>query len=233
MEKRERAASWLLLFLSVAPFLIAFASIQFLPDQIPAHYNAAGEIDRWGSKYEQLILAVFFSLSGWIIWLISRFSGKLADNDAELARAKANGRVAVIVGIAVQLLLCALQIAFVYAAWREASLDAARSVLPLWKILGIGSGLLYVVIGNVMPKAKPNNLMGVRTPWSAGSPEAWAKSQRAGGIAFAVAGGVCVLLSLLLHGFVIFWVLMACTLVAAVLSVWYSWKFDQAAQKKA
>ena len=96
MEKRERAASWLLLFLSVAPFFFFFASIQFLPDQIPAHYNAAGEIDRWGSKYEQLILAVFFSLSGWIIWLISRFSGKLADNDA------------VIVGIAVQLLLCAL-----------------------------------------------------------------------------------------------------------------------------
>ena len=29
-----------------------------IPDQIPGHYNAAGEIDRWGSKLELLILPV-------------------------------------------------------------------------------------------------------------------------------------------------------------------------------
>ena len=29
-----------------------------LPDQVPAHYNALGEVDRWGSKYELLILPV-------------------------------------------------------------------------------------------------------------------------------------------------------------------------------
>ncbi|NGP45281.1 DUF1648 domain-containing protein [Bacillaceae bacterium SIJ1] len=27
-----------------------------LPDQVPAHYNFAGEVDRWGAKYELLIL---------------------------------------------------------------------------------------------------------------------------------------------------------------------------------
>ena len=27
-----------------------------IPDQIPGHYNAAGEIDRWGSKWELLLL---------------------------------------------------------------------------------------------------------------------------------------------------------------------------------
>jgi|SRR5690625_27769 len=27
-----------------------------LPDQVPAHYNAAGEVDRWGSKWELMIL---------------------------------------------------------------------------------------------------------------------------------------------------------------------------------
>jgi uncharacterized membrane protein len=36
-----------------------------LPDQVPAHYGATGEVDRWGSKYELLILpiiAVFLQL---------------------------------------------------------------------------------------------------------------------------------------------------------------------------
>ena len=27
-----------------------------LPDEVPAHYNASGEVDRWGSKYELFIL---------------------------------------------------------------------------------------------------------------------------------------------------------------------------------
>ncbi|WP_339252746.1 DUF1648 domain-containing protein [Sporosarcina sp. FSL W8-0480] len=29
-----------------------------LPDQVPAHYNAAGEVDRWGSKWELVILPI-------------------------------------------------------------------------------------------------------------------------------------------------------------------------------
>ncbi|MEG0473729.1 MAG: DUF1648 domain-containing protein, partial [Solibacillus sp.] len=27
-----------------------------LPAEVPAHFNAVGEVDRWGSKYELLIL---------------------------------------------------------------------------------------------------------------------------------------------------------------------------------
>jgi len=35
-----------------------------LPDRVPAHFNASGEVDRWGSKYELFILPGigFFSL---------------------------------------------------------------------------------------------------------------------------------------------------------------------------
>ncbi|MCG7345866.1 DUF1648 domain-containing protein [Sporosarcina sp. ACRSL] len=29
-----------------------------LPDQVPAHYNAAGEVNRWGSKWELIILPI-------------------------------------------------------------------------------------------------------------------------------------------------------------------------------
>lgn len=29
-----------------------------LPDQVPAHYNGAGEVDRWGSKWELILLPI-------------------------------------------------------------------------------------------------------------------------------------------------------------------------------
>ncbi len=40
------------------PLLMVLLSLPFLPDKIPAHYNAAGNITRWGSKYENLLFPV-------------------------------------------------------------------------------------------------------------------------------------------------------------------------------
>ena len=101
MSKKERVLSWVLLALCVAPILVAVVGIQFLPDQIPVHYNAAGEIDRWGSKYEELIIGVVFSLGGWILWLVSRFSGCFADTETERVQARANAGIVRITGIVV------------------------------------------------------------------------------------------------------------------------------------
>lgn len=33
-----------------------------LPDQVPAHYNAAGDVNRWGSKWELILLPVIAAL---------------------------------------------------------------------------------------------------------------------------------------------------------------------------
>ena len=36
-----------------------------LPGEVPAHYNGVGEVDRWGSKWEMLILPII----GGILWI--------------------------------------------------------------------------------------------------------------------------------------------------------------------
>ena len=51
----------LLLLLVTVVFLTAFW--QRIPDEVPMHFNAAGEIDRWSSRTELLILPV-------ISWLV-------------------------------------------------------------------------------------------------------------------------------------------------------------------
>ena len=48
-----------------------------------------------------------------------------------------------------------------------------------------------------------------------------------GGIAFAAAGVACIVLTLLLHGFVIFWVIMGATAAATIASVYLSWKYSR------
>lgn len=49
-------------FLGIIIFLIVVW--KRLPDEVPAHYNAAGEVDRWGSKWELTILPLtsFFTV---------------------------------------------------------------------------------------------------------------------------------------------------------------------------
>lgn len=51
----------LLLLLGTAVFLVVYW--RRIPEEIPMHFNAVGEIDRWGSKAELLILPV-------ITWLM-------------------------------------------------------------------------------------------------------------------------------------------------------------------
>ena len=52
----------LLLFGLVVYLLINWSDI---PDKIPGHYNAMGEVDRWGNKGELLFLPII----GWIMYI--------------------------------------------------------------------------------------------------------------------------------------------------------------------
>ena len=55
----------------VAAYLIL--AWRTIPDQIPGHYNAAGEIDRWGDKSELILLPIISWLMYGLITLIERF----------------------------------------------------------------------------------------------------------------------------------------------------------------
>lgn len=49
-------------FIGIGLFLlsIVYIIIQWrgIPDEVPGHFNAAGEVDRWGSKFELLMLPI-------------------------------------------------------------------------------------------------------------------------------------------------------------------------------
>ena len=56
------ALGWIMLIGTLMYLIIGWSSF---PDQIPAHYNAAGEIDRYGSKWE----IVFIEAVMWLLYL--------------------------------------------------------------------------------------------------------------------------------------------------------------------
>lgn len=44
-----------------------------LPDKVPAHFNSAGEVDRWGSKFELLILPIIVAFMAVFMQVFEKF----------------------------------------------------------------------------------------------------------------------------------------------------------------
>ena len=171
------------------PLAVTLVWLQFLPERVPVHYDLAGTADRWGSKWELLIgagaalvLAAVLSLTG---WLLRRKAGA---DEQKRAYAESNGKVVRIVALGVCLLFTALQIFFLVNAGRGADAETDTIQAPMLKLTAAAIGVLLIVIGNFMPKARRNSALGFRCAWSMYNDETWRKSNRFGGRALMAAG---------------------------------------------
>lgn len=63
-------------------------------------------------------------------------------------------------------------------------------------LLGIAFGLLFLVLGNYLPKLPRNFFVGIRNPWTLSSETVWKKTHILGGWLFVAGGLMAVLLSL-------------------------------------
>jgi len=76
------------------------------------------------------------------------------------------------------------------------SLMAAHSGSLDLRTMGIGFGLLFILLGNYLPKLPRNWFFGIRVPWTLASEEVWKRTHRLGGLLFVLAGIAIVVLSL-------------------------------------
>jgi uncharacterized membrane protein len=64
-------------------------------------------------------------------------------------------------------------------------------------LVPLGVGGLFIVLGNVMPRARPNWFLGIRTPWTLSNDLVWERTHRVGGYLFMIAGVLMMTLSFL------------------------------------
>jgi len=97
------------------------------------------------------------------------------------------------------------------------------------RVVPLGMGVLFIVIGNLLPRARPNWFVGIRTPWTLSSDRVWENTHRFGGRVF-VASGLLILVGAFVvpqwEHIVLFTVVLVC--VASVLVYSYlDWKREQ------
>ncbi len=181
------------------PLAVSLVWLQFLPDRVPLHYNFAGEIDRWGSKWELLLLpgivvlfAAGFSLAGLLL------RRKAGTDEKARAHAESNCRILRIVLLGSVLLFTVLQAVLLLGAGRGAAEDGAKTAeVPFLKITAIGLAFLFILMGNLMPKSRMNSSVGFRCGWSMYNENTWRRSNRFGGWALTAAGLVTIPAALL------------------------------------
>ncbi|HBM74158.1 MAG TPA: hypothetical protein DD429_01200 [Clostridiaceae bacterium] len=216
--KKSKIIFYILMFL---PLILSCIAFNFLPDKIPAHYGLNGEVNRYGSKTEVFILPVIVILFGLFLLLMERLASKNESNG------NANNQKATVVSSVMALLVFnVLTAIFLYTSLKQvlnlyAAVDINRIIFSL-------IGIVFIVIGNFMPKLKRNSIIGLRTKWSLSSDKVWQKSQRFGGISFIVAGIILLAGSaFIFHGTQIY--IFSAIIIAAdlIVDVFYTYKVSK------
>ena len=108
-----------------------------------------------------------------------------------------------------------MQYSSLYKACSTTELSVANAELDSIKITCILMGILFVFLGNVLPKTKLNSTIGLRCTYSMYNDVTRSKSNRFGGFALVIVGVLTVITSLIFNG-VISMILMMILLIASV-----------------
>lgn len=172
---------------AVLGFMLALSAWAWeqVPDgeEVPVHFNAQMEPDRWGSKTQG-----FLGLPG-IAAIVTAFFALYPRFEPRRANLERSRKAYLWVWAAVLVLMGTIHTAAVFTA--------LGSRLPIGSVVPLVLGAMFVVLGNFMGKIRSNFGFGIRTPWTLSSDLSWSKTHRLGGRLFVLHGGLVMISSAL------------------------------------
>ena len=209
---KNKKLFYILMFL---PLVASIVALLFLPDLIPAHYNIDNKVDRWGSKYEILIFPVVTILFGQFLLLMGRIAKK------QEVQGNNNEKNGLIIGICSLLIFNIISGVMIYS-FLSKSEKLSFASFELEQALFFLVGIIFIVIGNVMPKLKKNGVLGFRTNHSMKNDEIWKKCQRISGITIMITGTLISIFSLIFHNIILYVLIAIVILLGLAVDLIYS-----------
>jgi len=154
------------------PMLAGILLWNRLLDKIPIHWNSAGEIDGWGSKpFAVFGLTLIIFACQWLCILAS-----LADPKNKNQGMKP---IKLVLWICPVMSIWASTMIYTAAMGVELSMELLMPVLM---------GVLFIIVGNYLPKCKQNYTIGIKIPWTLDSEENWNQTHRMAGRLWVIGG---------------------------------------------
>ena len=197
--------------ITLLPIVFGLIIWEKLPEQIATHWGADGQADGYSGK----AFAVFGMPC--ILAALQLFVSFITLNDPKRRNIHKKPLTLVLWIIPV---MSVLMNCMTYAVALGMKVDVGI-------IVSILIGLLFIILGNYMPKLQQNYTVGIRIPWTLNSTENWNRTHRLGGKMFILGGFL-----LIITGFLgsvtgdfgalaaVIAIALICTGVPAVYSFW-------------
>lgn len=205
MIKRNK---WLLLITSIVilmPMVVGLILWNSMPERVPMHWNFSGEVDGWGSRTALVFVMPLVMLG--FQWLC--ILGTFLDPKNKVNQGKVLSLVLWICPVVCNLVS---GLTYAYALGYEISVAI---------IMSFAMGLIFVIIGNYLPKCKQNYTIGIKIPWTLNNEGNWGKTHRFAGRLWVLCGGIIMATSIL-GNFILF---MAVVLVMVTFPFIYSYAY--------
>lgn len=141
-----------------------------LPDAIATHFDFNNVPNGWSPKW-----VVVFGIPAFLLVL------HLLCLWATLRAAGQNRGVPVSLLCWVVPFICLMTEGMVYAHALEIAVDIGLAACLM-------IGVLFIALGNYLPKCRVNSVCGIRVPWTMSDPDIWARTHRVAGISMVVCG---------------------------------------------
>ena len=205
MIKKYKRTLILTTLVLLIPVLVGLLLWDQLPDPMPSHWNIDGEVDGWSSKtFTVFGLPALMIALQWVCIFACKADPKHENYNSKMIK------LALWVCPAIGLLLCGM----VYPA-------ALGYSVPIETVMPLFLGVLFIIVGNWLPKCKQTYTMGIKLPWTFASEENWNATHRFGGKVWFF-GGIFTILTAFLGSF---WLLMVILAAMVILPTIYSYLY--------
>ena len=174
-----------------------------LPDPMPTHWNAVGEVDGWSSKpFAVFGLPFILAAAQWLCLLATGADPKKKNHSDKM--------IHLVLWIIPVMSVVLHTITYLTALGYGVRMEVVMPVLM---------GLIFTIIGNYMPKCKQNYTIGIKIPWTLNNEENWNKTHRFAGWLWTFCG-----VAIMLTGFLgSFWIFLPIALLMVIVPVLYSY----------
>lgn len=212
MLKRYKKQLIISSIIILLPILAGLLMWNNLPDSLTTHWGVNDVANGWSSKATAVFLLPLILLAvHWFSFFITSKDSKNIQQNPKI--------FSMVLWIipAISLITCGS----IYSiSLGDISGDSTFTFIALRALFGI----LFIVIGNYMPKCKQNRTIGIKIKWTLHNEENWNKTHRFAGKVWFF-GGMFILATLLVPFEIITFVFMITIFILALVPVMYSYRY--------
>ncbi|WP_417118895.1 SdpI family protein [Olsenella phocaeensis] len=185
VKRHSRRFVYVLAAVALVNFVAHLLVYPSLPEQVPTHWGASGAADGYGPRYMALVLAAL----PFLFLLLFRVIPSIDPRREGYERSWGVWR-----GFVCGFSLYMMAFSWVTEATVFGLIPEGSGLVGSLTFAGLG--VLFVALGNYMPRVRQNYTFGVKTPWALADEHNWDRTQRMGGIVSVVWGAAMLALAL-------------------------------------